>query len=91
MSSTIRKSIRAQGRVQGVFFRDSTRRRAEQLGVAGWVRNREDGSVEAMLEGEAAAVEALIELLRAGPGRAEVERLEISEEPPEGITGFRIL
>lgn len=80
----------AHGRVQGVYFRDSTRRRAERLGLSGWVTNRDDGAVEALIEGEPAAVESLIDYLRAGPGRAEVERLEVSEGAVEGLAGFRI-
>ena len=80
----------AHGRVQGVFFRDTTRRRAESLGVAGWVTNRDDGAVEAAFEGDEAAVEAMVEFCRRGPGRAEVTRLEVTEEEPEGLTGFRI-
>jgi len=65
--------------VQGVFFRDSVRRRAESLGVSGWVRNRDDGSVEAEFEGEPDAVDSMVEYCRSGPGRAEVENLEVSE------------
>jgi acylphosphatase len=80
----------ARGRVQGVFFRDSVRRRAEPLGVAGWVTNRDDGAVEAVFEGESDAVESMVEYCRSGPGRAEVTDLEVSEEPPEGDSGFRI-
>ena len=86
----VRRRVVAHGRVQGVFFRDSTRRRAEAAGVAGWVSNRPDGAVEAVFEGEPAQVEALVEFCRRGPGRAEVERLEESEEQPEGLAGFRI-
>ena len=80
----------AHGRVQGVFFRDTVRRRAESLGVAGWVRNRDDGAVEAVFEGPDEAVEAMVELCRRGPGRAEVTRLEVTDEVPEGLAGFRI-
>jgi acylphosphatase len=76
--------------VQGVFFRDSTRRRAEGVGVAGWISNRGDGAVEAVFEGEPEAVAAMVEYCRRGPGRAEVERLEVSEEEPEGLSGFVI-
>jgi acylphosphatase len=76
--------------VQGVFFRDSARRRAEAAGVAGWVSNRGDGAVEAIFEGGPEAVEAMVEFCRRGPGRAEVERLEVSEEEPEGLSGFQI-
>lgn len=76
--------------MQGVFFRDSTRRVAEAEGVAGWVSNRPDGAVEAVFEGEPEAVERLVEYVRRGPGRAEVTEAEVSEEEPEGLTGFRI-
>jgi acylphosphatase len=86
----IRRRAVAHGRVQGVFFRDTTRRAAESRGVAGWVRNREDGAVEAVFEGEPDAVESMVRLAREGPGRAEVERLEVVEEEPEGLSGFRV-
>ena len=80
----------ARGHVQGVFFRDTVRRRAEELGVAGWVTNRDDGAVEAVFEGEPDAVAAMVELSREGPGRAEVTGLEVSEESPEGLSSFEI-
>ena len=86
----IRKRVVAHGRVQGVFFRDSVRRRAESLGVAGWVTNRDDGAVEAAFEGEAEQVDSMVEYCRSGPGRAEVGELEVTEEPAEGDSGFRI-
>jgi acylphosphatase len=89
MAERERRRVVAHGKVQGVFFRDSTRREAERLGVAGWVTNRRDGAVEAVFEGEPAAVEALVDFCRAGPGRARVERLEESPEEPEGLEGFR--
>ncbi len=85
-----RKRVVAHGRVQGVFFRDTTRRRAESLGVAGWVSNRDDGAVEAVFEGAEDAVDALVELCRRGPGRAEVTDLEVFDEEPEGLEGFRV-
>jgi acylphosphatase len=78
------------GQVQGVFFRDTTRRRAEAAGVAGWVRNTRDGEVEAVFEGEPAAVEALVEFARRGPSRAEVTSVQVTEEDPEGLVGFEI-
>lgn len=74
-----------------MFFRDTVRRAAETAGLAGWVTNRDDGAVEAVFEGDADAVERLVELCRRGPGRAEVERLEVSEEEPGGLSGFRIV
>ena len=90
MSEVVRKRVVVSGYVQGVFFRDSTRREAARRGVAGWVCNRRDGAVEAVFEGEQDAVEAMVELCRSGPGRAEVTELEVAEETPEGLTGFRI-
>ncbi len=78
------------GRVQGVFFRDTVRRRAEAAGVAGWVSNRADGGVEAVFEGEPERVEELVEFCRQGPSRAEVANVEVIEEEPEGLIGFEI-
>lgn len=78
------------GNVQGVFFRDTLRRRAESRGVAGWVTNRGDGTVEAALEGREADIEALLGFCRQGPARAEVDRVEVRPEPPEGLTDFKI-
>jgi acylphosphatase len=78
------------GPVQGVFFRDSTRRRAEANGVAGWVRNCPDGTVEAVFEGDPGAVEQLVEFCRRGPSRARVERVEVTEEAPEALSGFSV-
>jgi acylphosphatase len=76
------------GFVQGVFFRDTTRRRAAERGVAGWVRNNPDGTVEAVFEGEQGAVESLVRFAHEGPRGASVERVEVSEEGPEGLSGF---
>jgi acylphosphatase len=84
----IRRRVRAHGSVQGVFFRDATRREANRRGVAGWAKNCADGSVEAVFEGEPDVVDALVAFTRNGPGHARVERLEVSEETPEGLTGF---
>jgi acylphosphatase len=77
-----------RGLVQGVFFRDSTRRLAQRHGVAGWVANRADGAVEAAFEGEADAVERLVAFSREGPRGAQVESIEVTEEEPEGLSGF---
>ena len=84
----MRKRVVVHGRVQGVFFRDSTRQRAQEAGVAGWVANRSDGTVEAVFEGDADAIERLVGFMRKGPRGAEVERVEVDEEEPEGLTGF---
>ncbi|MQA75778.1 MAG: acylphosphatase [Solirubrobacterales bacterium] len=78
------------GRVQGVFFRDSLRRLAQSRGVAGWATNRADGTVETVLEGEPRAVAELVDFCRRGPARAAVERVEVTDEDPEGIEGFRV-
>ncbi len=86
----IRRRVFVHGRVQGVLFRDTTRRHALQRGVAGWVRNRPDGSVEAVFEGEPDAVDRLVELCREGPRGAAVERVDVSDEEPEGLTGFGV-
>jgi acylphosphatase len=73
-----------------VFFRDGVRRLAAERGVAGWVRNREDGTVEAVFEGAPDAVETLVGFAHKGPRGAEVERVEVSDEEPEGATGFAV-
>ena len=86
----MRKRIVAHGRVQGVFFRDSTRQHAASAGVAGWVANRPDGTVEAVLEGDAEAVEAVVAWMREGPRSADVDRLEVTDEEPEGLRGFDV-
>jgi acylphosphatase len=86
----MRKRVVAHGRVQGVWFRDSTRQQAEAAGVAGWVTNRPDGAVEAVLEGDADAVDAVVAWMQDGPRRAEVDRIEVNEEEPEGLRGFDI-
>jgi acylphosphatase len=86
----VRRRVVVRGRVQGVFFRDTLRRRAEARNVTGWVTNRGDGAVEAALEGRRADVEALVGFCRQGPARAEVETVEIRDEEPEGSTEFKI-
>lgn len=73
-----------------MFFRDTTRRRAEAAGVAGWVRNTPEGAVEAVFEGDPDAVDELVEFCRRGPSRAEVAAVEVTDEDPEGLTGFEI-
>ncbi|MEP6978363.1 MAG: acylphosphatase [Thermoleophilia bacterium] len=86
----IRRRVVIHGHVQGVFFRDSTRRLAEREGVAGSVRNRADGAVEAVFEGEPEAVERLVRFAREGPRGARVERVDVTEEDPEGLRGFAV-
>jgi acylphosphatase len=86
----VRRRVIVHGFVQGVFFRDSTRRLARQHGVSGWVANRPDGAVEAVFEGEADAVERLVAFSRKGPRGAQVESVEVAEEEPEGLTAFNV-
>jgi acylphosphatase len=86
----IRRRVVVHGHVQGVFFRDSTRRLAEREGVAGWVTNRGDGAVEAVFEGEPEAVERLVRFARGGPRGAVVERVDVVEDEPEGLRGFTV-
>ncbi|MFL5839654.1 MAG: acylphosphatase [Thermoleophilaceae bacterium] len=85
-----RRRIKVHGRVQGVFFRDSTRREAERAGVAGWVRNCPDGTVEAVFEGDDDVVGRMVDWVREGPGRADVDRVDVDEEEPEGLSGFDV-
>jgi acylphosphatase len=78
------------GRVQGVFFRDSMRREAQNLAVTGWVRNRSDGKVEAAVHGEPAAVDAIVRWARRGPQHAQVVGVEI--EPDDGsYSSFEVI
>ena len=86
----VRRHVRAHGRVQGVFFRDSVRREADRHGVAGWARNCSDGTVEAVFEGAPDAVDAMVEFVRRGPGHAAVASLDVADEAPEGLSGFDI-
>jgi acylphosphatase len=90
--ANVRRRVVVRGDVQGVFFRDSTRREAESRGVGGSVTNRGDGTVEAVFEGPAAAVDAMVEFCRSGPSRAQVEDVEVTEEKPEGRGGgFKVI
>lgn len=88
--SVVRRRVIAHGRVQGVFLRDSTRREAIRRGVAGWVRNTFEGTVEAVFEGEPDAVEAMIAFVRSGPGHAVVTHVDVHDEEPEHLSGFAV-
>jgi acylphosphatase len=79
-----RVSLRIKGRVQGVCFRDSTRQRAGELGVRGWVRNRRDGDVEVLAEGPRDRVDALVAWCHKGPPAARVEQVLVQDEDPRG-------
>jgi acylphosphatase len=87
---SIRRRVTVTGRVQGVFFRDSLRQRANSHDVAGWATNRTDGAVEAVFEGEPDDVERLIAFAKTGPRQAEVDSVDVREEEPEGLAGFEI-
>ena len=78
------------GRVQGVFFRDTCRRMARQIGVTGFVRNATDGTVEAVFEGDPDAVSTMVEWVHDGPDLAEVSRVEVVVEEPVGLTDFAV-
>ncbi|MFL5920081.1 MAG: acylphosphatase [Gaiellaceae bacterium] len=84
----IRRRVIVHGRVQGVGFRYWLARAAQTRGVVGWAANRADGTLEAVLEGEAEAVESLTRVCREGPRGAVVERVEVADEEPEGLQGF---
>ena len=85
-----RRHVLIYGFVQGVGFRFSVERAARSRSVSGWVRNRPDGAVEAVFEGEPEDVEALVDFCRRGPRGAEVERVEVDTESAEGLTDFRV-
>ena len=87
-----RVRVRIHGRVQGVFFRAETRSRAESLGLAGWVRNAPNGSVEALFEGDPVRVDSMVEWCRRGPSGAHVNEIEVlEEEAGQAERGFRVL
>jgi acylphosphatase len=86
----VRRRVIVHGFVQGVFFRDTLRRRALAADVSGWARNNWDGTVEAVFEGERAAVEHLVSFCHQGPSGARVDRVEVAAEDPEDLGGFSI-
>ena len=86
----IRRRVVVHGHVQGVYYRDSVRRQAQQRNVSGWVANRPDGTVEAVFEGEPDDVERLVAFCRKGPRGAQVESVDVTEENPEGVPGFTV-
>ncbi len=86
----VRKRVLVSGDVQGVFFRDTCRRVAQEARVAGWARNNPDGRVEVVLEGPASAVQRVIDWCRTGPDMARVESVDVADERPRGESGFSI-
>ena len=89
--NTVTRRVVVHGRVQGVFFRDTCRREADRLGVAGYVRNEPDGTVAAVFEGAPAAVEEMVAWAAEGPRHALVERVDVEELDPRGASDFRIV
>lgn len=90
MADRIARAVTVRGLVQGVFFRDTAQRVADELGIAGWVRNAADGSVQAHVEGERRAVDQMLRFLRNGPPDAAVTEVEITETSAEGLSGFAV-
>ncbi len=87
----IRVHVFISGRVQGVFFRSSTKGKAEELGISGWVRNLSDGRVEAVFEGEEGSVKRMVEWCRKGPEYAWVDDVEVMSENYSGeFEGFAL-
>lgn len=87
----IRQRVIVHGRVQAVGFRFSARVEAQRLGVSGWIKNRSDGAVEAEIEGEAAAVDAMLSWLDEGPPGADVSSMSTADLAPTGERGFRVV
>jgi acylphosphatase len=90
MAARIARGVLIYGRVQGVWFRDSARHEASSRRVDGWARNRSDGAVQIWLEGPPDAVEAVIAWCHRGPPRADVQRVEVSDDEPRGLDGFEV-
>jgi acylphosphatase len=91
MTDLVGRRVVVRGRVQGVWFRETVRRSAERHGVAGFVRNLPDGTVEALFEGPPAEVGSLLDVCRRGPPGARVDGIVVCEEPPRGLHSFEVL
>ncbi|MDR5673780.1 Acylphosphatase [Halalkaliarchaeum sp. AArc-CO] len=90
MSEQTRAHVYVSGNVQGVFYRANTRDTARELGVDGWVRNLEDGRVEAVFEGSEPAVEQLVDWCHEGSPAADVSNVDVEYEQPTGLDGFEV-
>jgi acylphosphatase len=90
MADRTRAHVFVSGRVQGVYFRATTRETAEKAGVDGWVRNLDDGRVEAVFEGPEDAVDSVVEFCHDGSEAAVVEAVDVTHESPDGVEGFSI-
>lgn len=86
----MRYQIKVKGKVQGVFYRSSTQAKARELGLSGWVKNEEDGSVLIEAEGEEQKLQKLVEWCQQGPGAAVVNDVEVREVEPQGVNGFEV-
>lgn len=89
-SDRVRAHVFVSGRVQGVFYRANTRDTAREIGVDGWVRNLEDGRVEAVFEGPEHHIDEMVDWCHEGSPSARVEGVEVEYEEPQGVDGFRI-
>ncbi len=78
------------GEVQGVFFRDECRQQAQAAGVAGWIRNDSAGTVEAVFEGDAGAVDRMVQWCKSGPAQARVEHVDVSDQDESGLAAFEV-
>lgn len=87
----INRSVRVFGKVQGVYFRQSTLAKAYELGINGWVKNEPDGSVSAELEGDEAQISTMLEWMKKGPERASVDKIQISEGKVRDYPDFQII
>jgi len=90
MGDRVRAHVFVSGKVQGVYYRATTRDRAREAGVDGWVRNLDDGRVEAVFEGEEGAVETMVEWCHTGSPRAEVDEVAVEYDEPQGGRGFEV-
>ena len=88
--SRTRAHVLVSGRVQGVYYRATTRETAQDQGVDGWVKNLDDGRVEAVFEGDEGDVEAMVEFCHEGSNRANVTDVEVTSEDPRGLDGFEV-
>jgi acylphosphatase len=88
--TVVARRVVVHGRVQGVFFRETVRRRAYRAGVAGWVRNNDDGSVEALFEGDPDDVEVMVRFAGIGPSGAYVESVDVEDVEPAELRGFEV-
>jgi acylphosphatase len=90
MSEPLRAHVFVSGRVQGVYYRANTRDTAQERGVDGWVKNLDDGRVEAVFEGDRDAVESMVEWCHEGSPQANVEEVAVEYGEPHGETGFEV-